>query len=108
MLHILYLVKKVNNSAVNMLLTPKDAMRLDKLLAQNNEISFTGFAYTMHFAHSEAKTGLGKGNISTLISKLFMEYYKLAESCTPVGVSWWSTTIAGLQCNLEVHKLHIV
>jgi hypothetical protein len=28
-----------------MLLTFKDNMHLDKLLAQNNEISFTGFAY---------------------------------------------------------------
>jgi len=37
-----------------------------------------------------------------------MEYYKFAESCKPVGLSWWSTTTAGLQCNLEVHKFHIV
>lgn len=52
--------------------------------------------------------GSGKGKISTEISKLFMEYYKLAKSCKPVGLSWWITTTAGLQCNLEVHKFHIV
>jgi hypothetical protein len=43
--HYIYFVKNVNKTAVNMLLTFKDNMHLDKLLAQNSEIRFTGFAY---------------------------------------------------------------
>jgi hypothetical protein len=61
------LSKIVNKTAVNMLLTFKDNMHLDKLLVHNNEISFTGFCllYTMHFKYSVEKMGLGKGKIST-------------------------------------------
>jgi hypothetical protein len=39
----------------------------------------------MRFKFSVAKMRLGKGNIS--ISKLFMQYYKLTESCTPVDAA---------------------